>query len=146
MCGFRDHVVSDLIGFSYASWPAESAAEDFVQRLTDAGRHYTSRTSGGEATIFVILDGENAWEHFEGQGRPFLRALYRRLGAHPELKTVTMGEACRAAKDTLPSVSQGRDQRRFLHRIGHPDDHRAWSQLADARRELDAASGSPRRR
>ena len=40
---------------------------------------------GGEATVFVILDGENAWEHFEGQGRPFLRALYARLASHPEL-------------------------------------------------------------
>jgi len=142
VCGFRDHVVSDLIGFSYASWPAESAAEDFVQRLTDAGRHYTSRTGGGEATIFVILDGENAWEHFENQGRPFLRALYRRLGAHPELKTVTMGEACTAAKDTLPSVFPGSwINADFYIWIGHPDDHRAWSQLADARRALDAASG-----
>ncbi len=142
VCGFRDHVVSDLIGFSYASWPAESAAEDFVQRLTDAGRHYASRTSGGEATIFVILDGENAWEHFEDQGRPFLRAVYRRLGSHPELKTVTMGEACTAAKDTLPSVFPGSwINADFYIWIGHPDDHRAWSQLADARRELDAASG-----
>ena len=141
-CGFRDHVVSDLIGFSYASWPAESAAEDFVQRLTDAGRHYTSRTSGGEATIFVILDGENAWEHFEDQGRPFLRALYRRLAAHPELKTVTMGEACTAPKDTLPSIFPGSwINADFYIWIGHPDDHRAWSQLTDARRALDSVSG-----
>src|SRR5204863_378759 len=28
-CGFRDHTLSDLIGFSYASWPAEAAAENF---------------------------------------------------------------------------------------------------------------------
>ena len=44
-----------------------------------AGRRYAARTGGEEATVFVILDGENAWEHYDGQGRPFLRALYGRL-------------------------------------------------------------------
>ena len=47
--------------------------------------------------IPIILDGENAWEHYEGQGRPFLRALYGALAAHPELKTVTMSEAVAGA-------------------------------------------------
>ena len=28
-----------------------------------------------------MLDGENAWEHFDGGGRPFLRALYGKLDA-----------------------------------------------------------------
>ena len=41
----------------------------------DAGTR--ARTGGEEALIPIILDGENAWEHFEGGGRPFLRALYR---------------------------------------------------------------------
>ena len=74
-CAFRDHVMSDLIGFSYAGWAAETAADDFVSRLAEAGRRYRERTGGGEALIPIILDGENAWEHFEGGGRPFLRAL-----------------------------------------------------------------------
>jgi hypothetical protein len=90
----------------------------------------------------VILDGENAWEHFEGQGRPFLRALYSRLASHPELKTVTMGEACAAPKDALPSIFPGSwINADFYIWIGHPDDQRAWSQLADARRTLDGAAG-----
>ena len=37
-CAFRDHVLSDLIGFTYSGWPAEAAAEDFVLRLVEAGR------------------------------------------------------------------------------------------------------------
>src|SRR5207253_701052 len=143
-CGFRDHTLSDAIGFNYASWPADAAADNFVQRLMDAGARYTARTSGGEATIFIILDGENAWEHFEGQGRPFLRALYRRLGSHPALKTVTMAEACSGPNDTLPSIFPGSwINADFYIWIGHPDDHRAWSQLAEARRALDAAKGAP---
>ena len=106
-CGFRDHTLSDLIGFTYASWSADFAADDFVRRLVEGGRRFSSRTGGEEATIFVILDGENAWEHYDGQGRPFLRALYRRLEAHPELRTVTMAEACSGTRDTLPSIFPG---------------------------------------
>jgi alpha-amylase/alpha-mannosidase (GH57 family) len=142
-CGFRDHSLSDLIGFTYASWSADGAADDFVYRLVTAGRRYAERTSGGEATIFIILDGENAWEHYEGQGRPFLRALYGRLAGHPEIRTVTMGEACAAPGETLPSIAPGSwINGDFYIWIGHADDHRAWSQLADARRTLDLAAGS----
>jgi alpha-amylase/alpha-mannosidase (GH57 family) len=137
-CGFRDHTISDLIGFSYASWPAETAAEDFVRRLLEAGARHKART-GAEATVFVILDGENAWEHFEGQGRPFLRALYGRLASHPDLQTVTMSEACAHASEALPSIFPGSwINSDFYIWIGHADDHRAWSQLSDARRALDA--------
>ena len=143
-CGFRDHTLSDLIGFTYASWNPDAAADNFVQRLADAGTRYTARTNGAEATIFVILDGENAWEHFEGQGRPFLRALYRRLGSHATLKTVTMAEACAAPKDSLPSIFPGSwINADFYIWVGHADDQRAWSQLADARRALEAATNVP---
>ena len=141
-CGFRDHTLSDLIGFTYASWNAEDAAENFVRRLVDAGRRYTARTNGGEATIFVILDGENAWEHFEGQGRPFLRALYKRLASDPSLRTVTMAEACAGARDALPSIFPGSwINANFYIWIGHADDQRGWGQLADARRALEGATG-----
>src|SRR4029077_19917811 len=81
-CTFRDHVLSDLIGFTYSGWAADAAADDFVGRLVEGGRRYRERTGGGEALIPIILDGENAWEHFEGGGRPFLRALYQRLSNH----------------------------------------------------------------
>jgi alpha-amylase/alpha-mannosidase (GH57 family) len=141
-CGFRDHALSDLIGFSYASWSADGAADDFIYRLVTGGRRYVART-GDEATIFVILDGENAWEHYDGQGRPFLRALYSRLAEHPEIRTVTMSEACAGAKDALPSIFPGSwINGDFYIWIGHPDDHSAWTQLAEARRTLDLAASA----
>jgi alpha-amylase/alpha-mannosidase (GH57 family) len=142
-CGFRDHTLSDLIGFRYASWSAEGAADDFLDRLLTAGRRYASGTNGGEATVFVILDGENAWEYYDGQGRPFLRALYARLTSHPDIRTVTMSEACAAPEETLPSLFPGSwINGDFYIWIGHPDDRRAWTQLAEARRVLDAAAES----
>jgi alpha-amylase/alpha-mannosidase (GH57 family) len=135
---FRDHALSDMIGFQYANWAPDAAANDFVSRLAEGGR----RAGGGEEpTIFVILDGENAWEHFEGGGRPFLRALYRRLSEHPDLRTVTMSEACKGAREMLPGIFPGSwIDANFYIWIGHADDHRAWTQLAEAREVLESAS------
>jgi alpha-amylase/alpha-mannosidase (GH57 family) len=141
-CLFRDHTLSDLIGFTYAGWSPGTAADDFVARLVDAGRRHAARTGGEEATIPIILDGENAWEHFEGGGRPFLRALYARLSAHPELRTVTMREASRQAAATLDGIFPGSwIDANFYIWIGHRDDQLAWSQLAEARTALDTPNG-----
>ena len=138
-CLFRDHVLSDLIGFTYASWNPEAAARDFVGRLVEGGRRYSARTGGGEAVIPIILDGENAWEHYEGQGRPFLRALYGALAAHPEIQTVTMSEATAEPTAPLPGIFPGSwINADYYIWIGHADDHRAWGQLADARDALDS--------
>jgi alpha-amylase/alpha-mannosidase (GH57 family) len=137
-CAFRDHVLSDLIGFTYAGWAADAAADDFVRRLVEAGRSYRERAGGEEALVPIILDGENAWENFEGGGRPFLRALYARLSKHPELKTVTMAEACAKPRHRLPGIFPGSwIDANFYIWIGHADDQRAWSQLADAREALE---------
>jgi hypothetical protein len=118
----------------YAGWDAQSAASDFVGRLVDAGRRFSQSSGGEEATIPIILDGENAWEHFEGGGRPFLRALYGTLAAHAELTPVTMSEAAARPKRTLNGIFPGSwiDGNFFIW-IGHGDDLRAWRQLRDAR-------------
>ena len=142
-CLFRDHVLSDLIGFMYASWNPTAAAADFVGRLVEAGRRFSAQTGGAEAVVPIILDGENAWEHYEGQGRPFLRALYAALAAHPELTTVTMSEAVQAPSSPLSGIFPGSwINADFYVWIGHADDHRAWGQLADARQALEAPGPS----
>jgi alpha-amylase/alpha-mannosidase (GH57 family) len=142
-CVFRDHVLSDLIGFTYASWAADRAADDFVGRLVEAGRRATARGLEEEPLVSVILDGENAWEHFEGGGRPFLRALYSRLSSHPELRTVTVGEGTAGATHELAGIFPGSwIDGNFYIWIGHPDDQRAWSQVADARAALDEAGAA----
>ena len=142
-CGFRDHAMSDLVGFTYASWSPDHAAASFVDRVVEAGARYRAATGGEEATVFVILDGENAWEHYEGQGRPFLRALYGRLATHPDIRTVTMSEACAPATRRIESVHPGSwINGDFYIWIGHQDDHRGWTQLADARTALESAEAS----
>ncbi|HUK34082.1 MAG TPA: glycoside hydrolase family 57 protein [Vicinamibacterales bacterium] len=142
-CVFRDHALSDLIGFVYSGWEAAAAARDFAGRLVEAGRRYRAKTGGEDAVIPIILDGENAWEHFEGGGRPFLRALYGEFEANPELTTVTMAEACERPRLTLNGLFPGSwIDANFYIWIGHADDRRGWDQLAAARQMLDQASAA----
>ena len=135
---FRDHALSDRVGFHYQSWGAEAAAADFVDQVRAAGRRFREGGGGEVATVPVILDGENAWEHFDGGGRPFLRALYRALSDADDITTVTMSEAASGPAEPLRSVFPGS----WIHGdfyiwIGHRDDHRAWDQLSDARAAFD---------
>jgi len=141
-CGFRDHLLSDLVGFTYSSWDPQMAADDFVNRIAATGERYQAQRGGEEATVFVVLDGENAWEHYEGQGRPFLRALYSRLEQDSGVRTVTMAEACAGAIERLPAIHPGSwINADFYIWIGHADDRRAWGQLSRARRALEHAIG-----
>ena len=135
---FRDHAMSDRIGFHYQSWNAEAAAADFVEQVRAAGRRFVAAGGGEVATIPVILDGENAWEYYEGGGRPFLRALYRALSAAEDIETVTMAEAATGPSMRLPSIFPGSwINGDFYIWIGHRDDHRAWDQLSAAREVFD---------
>jgi len=135
---FRDHALSDRVGFHYQSWDAGAAAADFVERVREAGRRFSGETGGEVATVSVILDGENAWEHYPGGGRPFLRALYGALQAAGDIRTVTMAEAASAPPAQLGSIHPGSwINADFYIWIGHRDDHRAWSQLAEARDAFD---------
>lgn len=64
---FRDHEISDLIGFVYSSVAPEAAAASLIDRIRRAGRS----TGDRPAVVSVILDGENAWEFYPQNGRPF---------------------------------------------------------------------------
>src|SRR6185503_15545627 len=59
---FRDHDLSDRIGFVYSTWSPEAAASDFLGRVRRAGGLVPPEE--GPATVSVILDGENAWEYY----------------------------------------------------------------------------------
>ena len=142
---FRDHALSDRIGFQYQSWDAQAAADDFVARVRDAGRRYAEATDGEAATVSVILDGENAWEYYPGGGRPFLRALYGALERATDIQTVTMAQAAAGAGrlHVLESIYPGSwINGDFYIWIGHRDDHRAWDQLSAARAAFDARASA----
>ena len=136
---FRDHTLSDLIGFTYATWPAAAAVDDFLARL----RHVGQRAPGG--VVSVILDGENAWEHYPDNGVEFLRALYAGLAHADDIRTVTYSEALEQGP---PPGRMGRLRAgswigaSFTTWIGHPEKNRAWSLLSAARQEAERRLGS----
>ena len=99
---FRDTGLSDLPAFTYHSWPAERAAEDFIARIQAISE---TGTPGRVPVVSVILDGENAWAAYPDNGRPFFEALFEKLQATDWLETITPTQALEAddiEKRSLP--------------------------------------------
>ena len=128
---FRDHQLSDLVGFVYSRTDPQAAAADLHQRIKAAGRS----TGGKPAVVSVILDGENAWEYYPGNGREFLKGLYGRLASDPELKAVTASEALGVTEPgLLAHVHPGSwINANYDVWIGAEEDNRAWDLLSAAR-------------
>jgi len=129
---FRDHYLSDLIGFEYSRMGAEEAADHFLGRIRE-------NTGGHDVLVPIILDGENAWEWYQANGRPFLRALYQRISDDPGLQASTVSEAL-ARYDTRPldHVAPGSwINANFDIWIGAEEDNQAWNLLLDARRTYE---------
>ncbi|MCK5155029.1 MAG: glycoside hydrolase [Spirochaetales bacterium] len=87
---FRDLRISDLVGFEYSGTPAERAAQDFIDRIEAIRLQLKESGEPGPHLVSVILDGENAWEHYPNDGREFLHALYRKLEESSTIKTTTV--------------------------------------------------------
>jgi len=147
---FRDHELSDAIGFTYASWQPEIAATDFLHRLATRRSMIVEQHGEGSldhAVVPIMLDGENCWEFYENNGVPFLRALMHALDASSMVQAVTCGEAAAIHdQDTYSPVSSivagSWIDGTFDVWIGSPEKNLAWSLLRDAHAALDAASNS----
>ncbi len=99
---FRDHLLSDLIGFVYSRMDAADAADDFLAAFATTAAAFSH--SGRDALVPIILDGENAWEYYDRNGRPFLRELYRRISDDPQM---TRGHrAARRLRRIEPDAAQ----------------------------------------
>jgi alpha-amylase/alpha-mannosidase (GH57 family) len=133
---FRDHNLSDLIGFVYAKWEPKKAAENLIENLLSIRE---SLPKGAPFLVSIILDGENAWEYYQNDGRDFLRYLYEGLSREERLKTVTITEfLSEYGKGTsLDKIHAGSwINANFGIWIGHEEDNTAWDYLAEARDEL----------
>ncbi len=136
---FRDHFLSDLIGFEYSKMGAEEAATQFLNRIRENTR---SLAASGDVLVPIILDGENAWEYYDLNGRPFLRELYRQIGASPDLAALTVSEALqRHQPRTLEGIFPGSwINANFDVWIGAAEDNTAWEYLLRARQKYDELS------
>jgi alpha-amylase/alpha-mannosidase (GH57 family) len=146
---FRDHYLSDLVGFVYSRMDAVTAAEDLYQRIRAIGNRVSI---GRPLTISLILDGENAWEYFPGNGREFLRQFYRRIDNDPDIQALTATEAAAAAGE-IPRNNgifpASWISANFDVWIGSGEDVTAWEHLHRARdfyaQQADnAAKGFPK--
>ena len=132
---FRDHTLSDLLGFVYSKWDHKNAVNDLVDRL-----HRIRKTVGNRPhLVSIILDGENAWEHYQNDGRDFFLALYERLSREQGLRCVTVSEYLREhpAQDAIERLHAGSwIYANFRIWIGHEEDNRAWDLLGRTREAL----------
>ena len=138
-CFFRDDRLSDLIGFRYSDWQSDDAVNDLIHHLesiADACR------DTGSAVASIIMDGENAWEHYPFNAYYFLSTLYERLASHPRLRLTTFAECVESgldggALDTLVAGSWVYGT--FSTWIGSADKNRGWDLLVEAKQHYDAA-------
>jgi len=135
---FRDHALSDRIGFVYSTWEASRAVSDFISHIKRLRSLYAGRLD--HTVIPIILDGENAWEYFPDDGDEFLSLLYEQLAEDEEIETVTLGEATRRLPARkLPRLYAGSwINHNFRIWIGHPEDNTAWDLLSRTRDDLVA--------
>ena len=140
---FRDHFLSDLIGFVYSGMDSLQAAHDFLNRIRENCRGILA--GGRDALVPIILDGENAWEYFDHNGRPFLRYLYTLISQDPQMSAVTVSDALsKMEPEPLSHVFPGSwINANFDVWIGAEEDNQAWSQLLRARETYQAAADAP---
>jgi alpha-amylase/alpha-mannosidase (GH57 family) len=139
---FRDHELSDRIGFVYQRWSAKDAVVDFMERVRGIGREH-----GGDepAMVAVMLDGENCWEGYPDDGGPFLDGLYEALQKAEDVRTLTPSEVI-ARRRSVPALSRLHSgswiDADFHIWAGHREKNRAWEMLARARQVAAASSAA----
>jgi alpha-amylase/alpha-mannosidase (GH57 family) len=143
---FRDERLSDLIGFDYAKWHGRDAAQHLVNQL----EAILDATPGDETPVVsIILDGENAWEHYPYNGYYFFDDLYGLLTAHPRIRTTTYGDLLAQpappAARALPRLTAGSWVYGTLSTwIGDEAKNRAWDLLCEAKQSCDRILASGR--
>ena len=135
---FRDHTISDLIGFVYSGMAPQDAASHLMHNIKQSAQPILD--AGHDAVVPIILDGENAWEYYPQSGREFLRRFYDALQHEAGVEATTVSEAIQRHQDFSPLKSLVPGS--WIHAnfnvwIGAPEDNRAWDYLSHARNFYD---------
>jgi len=134
---FRDHRLSDLIGFEYRHMNGADASGNFMNALKQIAMQES------DPTVFVILDGENAWEFYENNGWDFFSSLYTALSSSPWCSTLTMDEASSLKNSgVLDHLAPGS----WIHGtfdtwVGHREKNRAWELIYQTRHDVETYQG-----
>jgi len=135
---FRDKNMSNLISFNYASWDQTAAAGDLLghlTRITDG-----MRRDGDTGLITIVMDGENAWEYYEDNGRTFFELVYEGLDRDDqEFSSTTVSEYLLEVptQKSLSRIFPGSwINQNFEVWIGQEQDNLSWEYLDRVRRDL----------
>lgn len=140
---FRDHAMSDLIGFHYQRGNAAHSAQDLIGRTNAIGRAVAQNDGSRPALVPIILDGENCWEYYPDGGVGFLRTLYRQCVEDPSIQPVRISDYLQEhpATDTIDRLFAGSwISHNFAIWIGHQEDNTAWDLLHNTREFLKQAA------
>ena len=144
-CFFREQGLSDLIGFTYATWHGDDAANNLVHDLV--GMAQGRNTAGPTHAVLIALDGENAWEYYPFNGYWFLKAMYAQLATHPQIELMTLSQCL--ARGIQPQPLQRLPAGSWVHGtlatwMGDAAKNRGWDLLCEAKRTFDEvfAAGS----
>ncbi len=133
---FRDTVLSNLLSFSYGSWPTDQAVEDVLARVAAVGRNWSGKAP---PLVLIAMDGENAWDHYPRSGRPFLLRLYQEI--HRRFRPTTLSAYLErfGPQGELSTLWSGSwIDADFRTWIGEPLQNRAWQALAELREAVRA--------
>ena len=126
---FRDHGLSDLIGFHYQRNDPQWAANDLLSKVKEIGRAVARHTQETPALVPIILDGENCWEYYTDGGVRFLRNLYQQAVREELVHPVRVSEYLAKAPAThkIGKLFAGSwINHDFYIWIGHQEDRDAW--------------------
>ncbi len=142
---FRDHALSDLIGFQYQRMDPVQAAHDLLGRVEAIGRVVEGHNADRPALVPIILDGENCWEYYRDGGVAFLRTLYQECVRRPTVQPVRVGDYLDLypAQDRVGQLFAGSwISHNFAIWIGHDEDNKAWDLLHETREVLKQAQAA----
>ena len=137
---FRDWTLSDKIGFTYSGMNGEAAADDLIGRLEAIQSKFVADGTAGPHVVTLVIDGENAWENYDNDGKLFLNSLYEKFAESTILKTVTPSEYLkmfpeqRKIDDLFPGAWFSANYDTW---IGESEEALAWNYLGAVRTFLD---------
>lgn len=131
--GFRDHALSDLIGFEYRHRSASDASRHFMDEL------YRIALANDNPNVFVIVDGENAWEFYHNNGLEFFEGLYEALSTSQWCHTKTLDDV--SQQSDIPKLSSLHPGT-WIHGTfdtwaGHCEKNRAWELIFQTRKAIE---------
>lgn len=132
---FRDKYLSDLLGFSFAQMEPEKAADTFINYVNNISSSLPQEHP--EPVVSVIMDGENAWESYPGNGEAFMAELFTRLKESSGIDVTTYSDLLDSYKAALPVINRlwsgSWINGNYEIWIGNREDNTAWEYLKRVR-------------